>query len=82
MEIKTKYNIKDKVFFILENKVREASIVGIMFKEGIFLSGRTPVPYEEKELIVYTLAVVNGDAIQDIQEPLIFATKQDLINSF
>ena len=69
MKIKTKYNIGDKVWFILGSKARQGVILGITFnKVG-------------HELIGYYYNVQIGASHGSFNEPYLFPTKEELLKN-
>jgi hypothetical protein len=67
MEAKTKYNIKDLVWLVYENKVVKMTVTGL----GITVIGHDN--YEVKYILNYTLG--------DITESQVFKTKEELLES-
>ena len=71
MEIKTKFNLRQKVYFIWGNKVQSLQIDSISVK-AIALGGG------EKEIeILYKLCGLTDS----FDEKVLFATKEELLNS-
>ena len=65
MEVSSKFNIGDKVYFIADNKVQKSDITGVSISVN---GGETKVEY-----------TLHFDST--IDESLVFATKEELIKS-
>ena len=68
MEIKTKYNIGDEVWWIDNNKVHQDYVKGIFFS----MYGR---PTD------YTLYYKLNQQLRDFDEEILFPTKEELLKS-
>lgn len=72
MEIKTKYNIKDTVYFMYNNKAYEGKIINVYLKRD----------YKSEDYTRYTVNVQdrNGNFIEILEENL-FSSKEELLKS-
>lgn len=80
MEIKTKYNIGEKVFYISGNKIVEGTIVSrqIILGEGEYF-GKSPNGSIKKEV---EYCIHHHDIhLTTMPEELLFPTKEELIKS-
>ena len=77
MGIKTKYNIGDKVFFIQENAVHQGFIKEI----AVYVSndGYSDIQREYYDIKSYEKAI--DKEYKKVQQPLIYKTKEELLNS-
>lgn len=72
MNIQTKYNYKDTVYYLKDDKIMSGKIASVEF----FQFEKEPV------LITYGLyPKIEGDDYQEFYESKLFSTKQELINS-
>lgn len=71
MEIKTKYNIGDEVWAIVDNEIQKSKVFGFR----ILILAKTTEPHYID--IVYSLQ----KGFDWVSEDKIFSTKQELINS-
>ena len=69
MVIETKYDIKDRVWIILNNQAREVTILGILVNTNTISNS-----------ITYRVSNGSGDTI-NVSETYVFDTKVDLIES-
>ncbi len=77
MEIKTKFNIGDTVWFIGEYRIESAKVEKIEIRSERAMND---LPYDKRPVytnVAYTLAYQHGT----IHEKRLFATKEDLIAS-
>ena len=77
MEIKTKYNIGDKVFFIQENAVHQGFIKEI----AVYVSndGYSDIQREYYDIKSYEKAI--DKEYKKVNQSLIYKTKEELLNS-
>lgn len=74
MEIKTKYKLRDIVWFMSENKAHRGEILGVKAEINIMPKGpRQDNSYSVKNLV--------STGVCDFPEYVLFPTKEDLLNS-
>lgn len=81
MEIETKYNIGDEVWFIEDNKAKSGKVTGLRFSYGTGEFFGESITHVGKTCTNYFL---RGDFIHSgciLEEKFLFASKEELLNS-
>jgi len=77
MNIETKFNKEDEVYFMVSNKVQKGIIVGILITIGEQRKSEKYIHQEPR----YNLHIQAGTSYEAWSESNIFKTKEELLNS-
>jgi hypothetical protein len=76
MKIETKYNLRDEVFFIFENKCSKGYIQRIALSESVNVYDNSI-----QKLLFYEVAIQQEILKTSFKESKLFKTKQELIDN-
>lgn len=77
MDIKTKFNLLDSVYYMSDNKIRKGNIYAIYYKKSYKTKGSKDTVVE----ITYGVSESVYEDYKSINEDMIFSTKEELFNS-